>query len=177
MSNYRVKEQMVVSCLMNDRKIPVSLEKDYILKFIKKREGLSFYDLIQACSTIMGGVVCLNEDQKKLLEEVRAEAETEEKEEVKTFKLDPNKKYAGDEGIDQIVLCLQNSDLAPMITRDDSKALFADLGPIDMYPDADNVDWIMKLNSRIPIKTATSIGSRVKNGKKHLGIVLHSDFV
>lgn len=174
--NYRVKEQMVVSCFMNDKKVPVSIDKGYILKFIKQKEGISFYDLIQACQELMGGVVCLNNEQKELLEEVKADAE-EVKEETKKYTLDKDKKYQGDEGIDYIVLYLQSNDLSDLITRDDSNSLFVDLGTIDMFPDAEDVNWIMKLNSRIPIKTAVSISSRVKDGKKHLGIVLHDSFM
>lgn len=176
--NYRVKNQMVVSCLMNEKTKPVSLDKGFILKFIKQKEGISFYDLINACSDLMGGVICLNEEQKEQLEEVKADAEeSEEKKDDRKYVLDPNKKYAGEEGIDFIVLYLQNNDLSKMITRDDSKSLFVDLGTIDMFPDAEKVDWIMKLNARIPIRTAVSISGRVKDGKKHLGIVLHDGFV
>ena len=174
--NYKVKKQIVTSYLMNEKKIPVSLEQGYILKFIKQKEGLSFYDLVQACQELMGGIVCLNEEQQEALEEVKADAEPVQTE-TKKYSLDPSKKYGGDDGIDYIVLYLQNNDLSEMITRDDSKTLFVDLGTIDMFPDAENVDWIMKLNSRIPIKTAVSISSRVKDGKKHLGIVLHDSFV
>jgi hypothetical protein len=174
--NYRVKNQMVVSCLINEQMKPVSLDKGFILKFVKEKEGISFYDLINACSDIMGGVVCLNEEQREQLEEVKAEAEEEKKDDRK-YTLDPDKKYSGDEGIDYIVLYLQSNDLSKMITRDDSKTLFVDLGTLDMFPDAEKVDWIMKLNARIPIRTAVSISGRVKDGKKHLGIVLHDGFV
>jgi len=178
---YRVVEPMVVDGIVNEIKVPTALDNGFVLKFIKEREGISFFDIINAYSVLLGRIVCLNDKQVEALEKIAeadAEPAEEEKEEKKTYNLDPSKKYDGDEGIDYIILYLQNCEtLSDKIKRDDSKQLFVDLGGLEMFPDANKVDWIMKLNSRIPIKTAVSVGCREFKGKKHLGIVLHEAFV
>lgn len=178
MSKFKVLDTIVVPMVKEDSKVPVSLENGFILDFIKEREGISFFNILQAYSTLVGGVVCLNEEQAKALEEIKEQVTAEAEEPKKSkYDLDPSKTYAGDDGIDYIILFLQNTDLTDKIERDDSKSLFVDLGDIKMFPDAENMEWIMKLNARIPLKSALSIGCRVKNGVKHFGVVLHDSFV
>ena len=184
MSNkYIVKETIVVPMIKDDKRVPQALENGFVLKFIKNKEGISFFEIINAYSILLGGIVCLNDEQVKALEEIKDEVTADADDPVKDenakkeYKLDPNKTYSGDEGIDYIILYLQNTDLGSHIERDDSNSLFVDLGEIKMFPDAENTEWIMKLNARIPIKSALSIGCRVKKGVKHFGVVLHDSFV
>lgn len=181
MSKFKVLDTIVVPMIREDSKVLVSLENGFILDFIKEREGINFFNILQAYSNLVGGVVCLNKEQAKALEEIKeqvtADAEEPKEEKPKKFELDPSKTYAGDDGIDYIILFLQNTDLTDKIERDDSKTLFVDLGELKMFPDAENMEWIMKLNARIPLRSALSIGCRVKNGVKHFGVVLHDSFV
>lgn len=179
MKKYAVTQSIVASMIKDDVRVPVSLENGFILSFIKEREGISFFDVVQAYSNLMGNKVCLNAEQFNTLKPIETEvkADAEEVKEEPKYTLDPTKKYEGNEGIDYIILFLQNTDLSKQIERDDSNALFVDLGSIDMFPDANNMDWIMKLNARIPLKSAMSIGCKMKKGVKHFGIVLHDNFV
>jgi hypothetical protein len=103
---------------------------------------------------------------------VKADAEKRPK-----FELDEKKKYAGQEGIDVAILFLQTTDLSKHIVRDDNKDLFVDLGSSNMWPDIDNAQWIMKLNSLIPIASAVSVGKRILKGEPRLAIGLHSNFI
>lgn len=108
---------------------------------------------------------------------IKADAESDVTKK-KPFELNPNAKYCGDDGIDVAILFLQTADLSKHIVRDDkTHMLFVDLGSADMWTDIDNSDWIMKLNARIPIASAVSIGKRVLNGKQRLAVVLNSNFV
>ena len=180
---YIVRETIVVPMFKDESKVPTALENGFVLKFVKNKEGISFFEIVNAYSILLGGIVCLNEEQVKALEEVKDEvtADAEElakdKEQNKVYKLDPEKTYSGDEGIDYIILYLQNTDLGAEIKRDDTKALFVDLGEIKMFPDAEKTEWIMKLNARIPIRSALSVGCRLMKGVKHFGVVLHDSFV
>lgn len=126
---------------------------------------------------------CVNEENlEQVLEypsvQVKAEVENDTIEKKKVFELNPNAKYCGDDGIDAAILFLQTTDLSKHIVRDDkSHTLFVDLGPAEMWTDIDNSDWIMKLNARIPLASAVSIGKRLLNGKQRLAVVLNSNFV
>lgn len=180
MKNYLVTQSIVASMIKDDTRVPISLENGFILSFIREREGISFFDIKQAYANLVGNKVCLNAEQFDTLKpvevEVKADAEETEVKENK-FELDPSKKYEGDDGINYIILFLQNTDLSTKIERDDANSLFVDLGSIEMFPDAENMDWLMKLNARIPLKSAMSVGCKIKKGVKHFGITLHDSFV
>jgi len=95
----------------------------------------------------------------------------------KKFVLDETKVYSGQEGIDCALLFMQTTDLGKRIMRDDSNTLFVDLGAVEMWPDYDKPDWIMKLNANIPIASAVSVGKRMCKGKARLAVVLHDNFI
>lgn len=115
---------------------------------------------------------CLENEYEFPKVKVSAEVKSKPK-----FELDANKKYAGQDGIDAAILFLQTTDLSKHIIRDDNKDIFVDLGSSEMWPDIDNAQWIMKLNSLIPIASAVSVGKRILKGKPRLAIGLHSNFV
>lgn len=108
---------------------------------------------------------------------IKITASSEDGGKVKKFVLDETKIYAGQEGIDCALLFMQTSDLSKRIIRDDSNTLFVDLGPVEMWPDYDKADWIMKLNANIPIASAVSVGKRICKGKARLAVVLHDNFI
>ncbi len=124
---------------------------------------------------------CDNEENFEpcfLFPATEAKAEAEDKTENKAFELNPNAKYCGQDGIDAVILYLQTADLSKLIVRDDNThTLFVDLGSADMWTDIDNPDWIMKLNARIPLKSACSVGKRFVKGKPRLAVILNASFV
>lgn len=124
---------------------------------------------------------CSNENNLErilLYPSTQVKAEAEETQKKKVFELNPNAKYCGDDGIDAAILFMQTADLSKHIVRDDkTHLLFVDLGPAEMWTDIDNSSWIMKLNARIPLASACSVGKRTLNGKQRLAVVLNSNFV
>ena len=108
---------------------------------------------------------------------VTAGTEDTEDKDKKEFKLDNTKKYFGKDGIDSAILYLQNENLSSHIVRDDGNNLCVDLGSVVMWPDIDKVEWIMELNSRIPIISAVSVGRRYVKKEPHLCIVVNQNFI
>ena len=149
------------------------------VEVLKTERGYSYHTVDGSKSYLK----CVNEENLERVliypaVAIKAEAEDNTDTKKKVFKLNPDAKYCGDDGIDAAVLFLQTADLSKHIVRDDkSHTLFVDLGPSEMWTDIDNPDWIMKLNARIPLASAVSIGKRMLNGKQRLAVVLNSNFV